>query len=49
MSETHTILGGKVRIYKRETGSNWFCATFIEGKNRRVSTVLAPYNCAIIC
>ena len=38
MSETHAILNGKVRIYKRETGSNWFCAAFIEGKNRRIST-----------
>ena len=38
MSEMHTILGGKVRIYKRETGNNWFCAAFIESKNRRVST-----------
>ena len=38
MSETHTILNGKVRIYKRESGKNWFCATFLEGKNRRVST-----------
>jgi hypothetical protein len=32
MAETHKILGGKVRIYRRETGSNWFCATFISGK-----------------
>ncbi len=38
MGETHRILGDKVRIYRRESGENWFCATYIAGKNRRKST-----------
>lgn len=38
MSEIHTILGGKVRIYRRETGNNWYCSTFMNGKERRKST-----------
>lgn len=33
----HTILGGKVHVYKRE-GRYWQCSTYIAGKNRRVST-----------
>lgn len=37
-SETHQILGGKVRVYRRETGDNWYCATFLKGRNRRKST-----------
>jgi integrase len=36
---THTILGGKVKLYRRDDGGeNWFCSTFINGKNRRKST-----------
>lgn len=38
MSEIHTVLGGKVRIYRRETGNNWYCSTFMNGKERRKST-----------
>lgn len=38
MSEIHTILGGKVRIYRRETGNNWYCSTFMNGKEQRKST-----------
>ena len=38
MTEKHTILGGKVHIYKRERSSVWQCSTYLEGKNRRVST-----------
>ena len=38
MTEIHTILGGKVRIYRRETGNNWFCSTYMSGKERRKST-----------
>ena len=37
----HTILGGKVHIYKREHSSHhWQCSTYLGGKNRRVSTKL---------
>ena len=35
---SHKILGGKVRIYRRPESSVWQCATYLEGKERRVST-----------
>lgn len=38
MPETHTILGGKVHVYRRDNSSRWQCATYLAGKNRRVST-----------
>jgi len=38
MPEKHTILGGKVHVYRRENSSNWQCSTYLAGKNRRTST-----------
>jgi len=38
MPEKHTILGGKVHVYRRGNSSRWQCATYLAGKNRRVST-----------
>ena len=38
MEETHTILGGKVRVYRRESGDNWYCAARFNGKNLRKSS-----------
>lgn len=38
MTETHTILGGKVHIYRRPNSSCWQCATYLGRKNRRIST-----------
>jgi len=38
MAEKHTILGGKVHLYHRETGDTWYCSTYLQGKNRRSST-----------
>ena len=38
MPEIHTILGGKVRIYRRETGNNWYCSTYMSSKEHRKST-----------
>jgi integrase len=38
MPEKHTILGGKVHVYRRENSSLWQCATYLAGRNRRVST-----------
>ena len=35
---THSILGGKVHLYRRGEGDNWHCSTYYKGKNRRVST-----------
>lgn len=38
MPETHSILGGKVHVYKRPRSSLWQCSAYVAGKNRRVST-----------
>jgi len=38
MAEKHTILGGKVHVYQRVGSPAWQCATYLDGKNRRVST-----------
>jgi integrase len=38
MTETHTILGGKVHVYRRPNSSHWQCSTYLAGKNRRRST-----------
>lgn len=35
---THTIMGGKVHVYKRENSRYWQCSTYLAGRNRRVST-----------
>ncbi len=34
----HTILGGKVHVYQRDGSQYWQCATYLAGRNRRVST-----------
>lgn len=36
--EKHTLLGGKLYVYKRENSNCWQCSTYLAGKNRRVST-----------
>src|SRR5579872_7030828 len=38
MTEHHTILGGKVHVYKRPNSSLWQCSSYFAGKNRRSST-----------
>ncbi len=38
MAEKHTILGGKVHVYKRPGSPLWQCSTYLGGRNRRVST-----------
>jgi hypothetical protein len=38
MSESHTILGDKVHVYKRPNSSSWQCASFLAGKNRLTTT-----------
>lgn len=38
MPEKHTVLGGKVHVYRRDNSSLWQCSTYLAGKNRRVST-----------
>ena len=37
-SEKHTILGGKVHVYRRPNSPKWQCSTFLNGKNHRIST-----------
>ncbi|MGB6940778.1 MAG: hypothetical protein WBE37_00110 [Bryobacteraceae bacterium] len=37
MPEKHTILGGKVHVYRRGNSGRWQCSTYLAGKNRRVS------------
>src|SRR5271167_2600753 len=34
----HTILGGKVHVYKRPNSGCWQCSSYFAGKNRRTST-----------
>ena len=36
--EKHTIMGGKVHVYRREHSGLWQCSTYLDGNNRRVST-----------
>lgn len=36
--ERHTILEGRIRIYKRAGSSKWQCSTYLDGKERREST-----------
>ena len=38
MAEQHTILGGKVYVYKRPNSSHWQCSSYLAGRNRRKST-----------
>lgn len=37
-AEHHTILGGKVHVYKRDNSSYWQCSSYLAGRNRRTST-----------
>lgn len=38
MTEQHTILGGKVHVYKRPNSDCWQCSSYLAGRNRRKST-----------
>lgn len=41
MSESaakHELMGGKLHVYRRENSELWQCATYLAGKNHRVST-----------
>ncbi|AEP10091.1 tyrosine-type recombinase/integrase [Micavibrio aeruginosavorus] len=37
-SAKHTLMGGKLHVYKRENSDVWQCSTYLGGKNRRIST-----------
>ncbi len=32
-TEKHTILNGKVHVYRRPNSPNWQCSAFLNGKN----------------
>jgi len=34
----HSIMGGKVHVYRRGSSSNWHCSTYLKGRNHRKST-----------
>ena len=36
--EKHSVMGGKVYVYRRERSRYWQCSTFLQGRNWRVST-----------
>lgn len=36
--EKHTIMGGKVHVYRRQNSRLWQCSTYLAGRNHRVST-----------
>ena len=36
--ETHTLMGGKLHVYRRPGSSKWQCSTYLAGRNRRLST-----------
>jgi hypothetical protein len=38
VTEHHTVLGGKVHVYKRPNSSHWQCSSYFARKNRRTST-----------
>ena len=38
LDKSHTILGGKVHLYRRGAGDHWHCATYLKGKNHRITT-----------
>ncbi len=44
--EAQSILGGKVRLYKRPRSNSWQCATYLEGKERRISSKLKSLSLA---
>jgi integrase len=38
VSETHSLMDGKVHVYRRENSRFWQCAVFLSGRNHRQST-----------
>lgn len=39
---THSLMGGKLHVYKRENSRYWQCSTYLNGKNR--SPILNSYD-----
>lgn len=38
MAEKHSLMGGKLHVYKRDNSGCWQCSTYLAGKNHRAST-----------
>ncbi len=38
MPQSHSLMGGRVHVYRRENSRYWQCSTYLGGRNRRVST-----------
>src|SRR5688572_5011446 len=38
MAEKHSLMGGKLHLYKRENSDFWQCSTYLAGKNHRTSS-----------
>ncbi|MBI1355138.1 MAG: site-specific integrase [Acidobacteria bacterium] len=38
MAERHKLMGGKLHVYKRKGSDVWQCSTYLNERNRRVST-----------
>lgn len=38
LTAKHTLMGGKLHVYRRENSGLWQCSTYLAGKNHRVST-----------
>ncbi|MCC6206419.1 MAG: phage integrase SAM-like domain-containing protein [Hyphomicrobiales bacterium] len=36
--EHHTLMGGRLHVYRRENSRFWQCSTYMAGKNRRITT-----------
>lgn len=36
--QKHSLMGGKLHVYRRENSGQWQCSTYLAGRNRRVST-----------
>jgi integrase len=34
----HSLMGGKLHVYRRENSGNWQCSTYLAGRNRRTTT-----------
>ena len=34
----HSLMGGKLHVYRRENSGQWQCSTYLAGRNHRVST-----------
>ncbi len=38
MAESHTLMDGRLHVYRRENSRFWQCATYLNGRNHRQST-----------